>query len=604
MSPRMLAGLACFLFSIAFAVSTWAAAPEDDLPASASLVLLLDKPSEAAAKWRKTALGAMLVGKDWNAFYGELQQGEIAAPLNPRPALGLDWADIAKFKEPAALAILEGEGKRPALVFLAGGKEDAGEVKRVMVDAEKYFDGRHAKRVVKQTPGGDVVTYEVAAAAGKEKQVCIHVTQGDLFAATNSAAAADQLLKQWEDGEKTSLSQDGDFKTVDTQSRKMAGEKSADLRWFVRPLALAELLQKKGDPKVPGARVRDRVAIARKQGVNVVTSIGGVLSLQPDRSHDFEVAGLIVAKRPFEKGMRLANLKPGKPIEPPAWVEAEVGSYISWNWDLAAAMDGAGEWVDEKVSDEGFFAAYLGNLRLDRQVDVKKDIVARLGPGTFQIGDSHRPKDASNPTGMRLLLGIQSKEQPKLAKALSLVTRDDELIKDEIVAGNPVRFAPHGEPLFSQPDEDAPKNAKVIQAFGVTPTLTLLSTDVTWLRSKLAGKDKVKPLVDDPAYKQLALWTAKQESDRTCLRGFLRSDQSLQIDYDTVRAASVAGKSSLRAKALNFILLGNSSAAAKAPAAALPKFDTLAPNLLPSGISMAVSADGFELRAAVLKKEE
>ena len=43
--------------------------------------------------------------------------------------------------------------------------------------------------------------------------------------------------------------------------------------------------------------------------------------------------------------------------------------------------------------------------------------------------------------------------------------------------------------------------------------------------------------------------------------------------------------------------------AAKAPAAALPKFDVLAPNLLPTGISMAVSPEGFELRGAVLKKE-
>ena len=127
---------------------------------------------------------------------------------------------------------------------------------------------------------------------------------------------------------------------------------------------------------------------------------------------------------------------------------------------------------------------------------------------------------------------------------------------------------------------------------------------MAWLRSKLAAKEKVKPLVDDPAYKQLALWSAKQENDRTCLRGFMRSDQSGRLDYDAVRGATVTSKSSLRAQALRFVLLGNSSAAVtKTPAAALPKFDVLAPNLLPSGVSMAVSADGFELRAAVLRKE-
>ena len=158
MTYRISAGLACFSLMAALGLSASAAGPEDKLPASASLVLLLDKPSEAAAKWQKTALGAMFAGKDFAPFYAELQKGEIAAPLNPKPALGLDWADIAKFKEPAAIAILEGEEKRPALVFLTGGKEDAGEVKRVMALAEKYFDGRKAKRVVKKVEGGEIVT--------------------------------------------------------------------------------------------------------------------------------------------------------------------------------------------------------------------------------------------------------------------------------------------------------------------------------------------------------------------------------------------------------------------------------------------------------------
>ena len=94
------------------------------------------------------------------------------------------------------------------------------------------------------------------------------------------------------------------------------------------------------------------------------------------------------------------------------------------------------------------------------------------------------------------------------------------------------------------------------------------------------------------------------ENDKTCLRGFIRNDQSRRMDYETVRNSAVVPKSSLRAKMLKFVLLGDTSAnVAKGPAAALPPFDALAPNLMPSGISMAVSPDGFELRGAVLRKE-
>lgn len=602
MSHRIWTGLVTLSGIVVVGTLAQAAAPEDKLPASASLVVLLDKPSEAAAKWQKTALGGMLGGEDFAPFYGELQKGEITAPLHPKPALGLDWADIAKFKEPAALAILAGDAKQPALVFLTVGKEDAGEVKRVMVDAEKYFDSRKAKRVVKKSAGGDMVTYDVAAAGEKPASVCVHITKGELFAATNSAAAAEQLLKLWEAGDKESLLRDPDFMKFDAQAPKLAGEKkTADVRWFVRPLALAELLQKKPDPKVRGGK--DLVAVARKQGASAITAIGGVLSLQPDSKHDFELGSVILAKRPFEKGMHLAEFQPGKAIEPPDWVEADVGSFLCWNWDLPAVLEGAGNWVDENLNDQGFFNAYLGQLRLDKQVDVRKDIIARLGPGIFQVTDSHRTKDPSNPTGMRMLIGVQSKEQPKLAAALPKVTREDLVIKDDMISGVSLRSAPDGEPLFRDHDEDDPKDTKVIQAYAVQPDQVLLSTDLAWLRSKLTAKEKMKPLIDDPAYKQLALWTAKQENKQTCLRGFLRNDQSGRLDYDAVRGASVTAKSSLRAKALQFALLGNSPAAAKASAAALPKFEALAPNLMPSAISMAVSPDGFEFRAAVLTKE-
>src|SRR5205085_5793709 len=121
------------------------------------------------------------------------------------------------------------------------------------------------------------------------------------------------------------------------------------------------------------------------------------------------------------------------------------------------------------------------------QVDVKKDIVGRLGPGMFEVSDSHRGKDPSNPTGSRRIIGVTSKEQTKLAKALSLVSRDDPKVKDENIAGNPVRSVPNGEPLFVEPDAAAPKDTKVVQAYAVLPSLSLLSTDVTWLRSKLTA---------------------------------------------------------------------------------------------------------------------
>ncbi len=598
MSIRISTGLVTISLVLILSFSALAVGPEERLPATASLVLLLDQPSEAAAKWPKTALGEMVAGKDFAPFYAALEQGHFAAPLNPKPALGLDWADVGKLKNPAAVALLEAEVKTPAIVILAGGKEDAAEVKRILADAQKYFEGRKAKRGVTKVAGGEVITYELPSAAGQTADVCIHLTHGDHFAATNSVVAADKLQKQWAAGVKGSLAEDVEFQKIDTQSRKMAGEKAADLRWFVRPIPLAELLQKKRDPKMRGGK--DLVALAKKLGVGAISSIGGTCTLTPDPAHDYELAGLVLAKRPFKSGMRILDLKPGKPIPPPAWVEADVGSYISWNMDFSTALDGAGDWLDEKLEYPGFLNDYLGDLRISKQVDVRKDIIDRLGPGIFEVTDSHRAKDPSNPKGQRRLIGIHSKEQLKLAKALALVTREDGKAKDDTIGGNPVRSAPDGEPLFAEPDEDAPKNTKAIQAYAVTPALALLCTDDAWLRSKLAPKGKVTSLSDDAAYKQLTQWTGKQESDKTCLRGFLRSDPSMSIDYDVVRVAGVGSKSSLQAQVLQLVFLGKSPA--KEPAAALPKFEALAPHLLPAGVSMAVSPDGFEVRAAVMGK--
>lgn len=595
---RISIGLVTFSLLLALGFPARAAGPEERLPAAASLVLVLDQPSEAAVKWAKTALGEMVAGKDFAPFYAALEKGHFPAPLNPKPALGLDWADIGKLKEPAAVALLEAEVKTPAIVILAGGKEDAAEVKRILADAQKYFEGRKAKRGVKKTADGEVVTYELPAAAGEPADVCIHLTQGDHFAATNSAVAADKLQKQWAAGAKGSLAEDVEFQKIDSRSRKMVGEKAVDLRWFVRPIPLAELLQKKRDPKMRGGK--DLVALAKKLGVGAISSTGGTCTLTPESGHDYELAGLVLAKRPFKSGMRIMDLQPGKPIPPPAWVEADISSYISWNMDFSTALDGAGDWLGERLDDPGFLNAYLGQLLIDKNVSVRKDIVERLGPGIFEVTDSHRAKDASNPKGERRLIGIHSKEQLKLAKALALVTREDGVAKDDIIAGSPVRSAPDGQPLFSEPDEDAPKNTKSIQAYAITPALALLCTDDAWLRGKLAPQGKVTSLADDGAYKQLTLWSAKQESDKTCLRGFVRSDPSMNIDYDVVRVAGVGSKSSLQAQLLQLVFLGKSPA--KEPAAALPKFEALAPHLLPAGVSLAVSPEGFELRAAVLGK--
>ncbi|HEX5034416.1 MAG TPA: hypothetical protein VFW62_08060, partial [bacterium] len=366
-------------------------------------------------------------------------------------------------KEPAALAIVEAGPNKPALVFLATGKEDAAEVKRVMIAAEKYFDGRKAKKTVQQELGSEVTTYEIAAAAGTETAVCVYIAKGNLFAATNSAAAARKLLKLWEAGDKDSLLLDVDFTKIDAQSRKLAEKKSVDARWFVRPLTLARLLQPKPEKR---ARGKNWVEIAGRQGVDAVTGIGGVVSLQPNKSHDLEVASLVVAKRPFAKGLRLAEFKPGHPVEPPDWVEAEVGSYISWSWDLLAALDGAGNWLDEKMNDKGLLNAVLADLALNKGVDLRLDVLSRMGPGMFAVSDSHRTKDPSNPSGLRMLIGVQSKEQQKLAKKMPGLTRDEpKKIKDEVVAGSPLRHAPDGEPLFTEPDPMAGKNTRLIQAY-------------------------------------------------------------------------------------------------------------------------------------------
>ena len=50
-----------------------------------------------------------------------------------------------------------------------------------------------------------------------------------------------------------------------------------------------------------------------------------------------------------------------------------------------------GDWTNEKLNDPGFFDAYLSKLRLEGQVDVKKDVTGRLGPTLFAVDDAHGP---------------------------------------------------------------------------------------------------------------------------------------------------------------------------------------------------------------------
>lgn len=574
----------------------------DKLPAGACLVLSVEQAADFSTKWQQSEWGAMLAAPAWQPFYAQLEKEEMAAPLYPRPWLGLNWSDIATFPGPAALAVLADKDKQPALLLLMHAPNAAGQVKECLIQGEKYFESQKAKRTVEKIGDAELVIYEVAATKQRALRRCVQLTSGDYFVCSSSREVVEELLKGWAVGEKESLAADGTFQKVNSQAAMLRGKSGATAIFFVRPLELVELLQPKAQPGERG--VKNWGVIFRKQGLDGVQGLGGTLSLAEGGPLDVEISAVAIAPRPFAKSLRMASLIPGAAVPPPAWVETEVSSFISAHWDMASAFEGVGDWLGERYDDPGFFAAYLADLRLDKQVDVRKEIIARVGPAMMRVEDMHGTKDKSNPTGWRMMTALEGRDQAKLAKGLLKVVRTDDGCKVEVVNGTTFASVLRGESILEEPPAGEPLDATQTGSLAVSKTQALFSSDASWLKSKLAAKPAPAPLADDGQYKLLAAWTEKTENKQTSLRSFIRLDDSLQTSYAATGSGPLAKNAPWQTRLMRLALLGAAPADSKTLPAALPKYEALVPHLHPSATLIGISPQGFEVHAASLRSLE
>ncbi len=573
----------------------------DKLPAGACLMLSVEQAADFSAKWQQSEWGAMLAAPAWQPLYAQLEKEEMAAPLYPRPWLGLNWSDIARFPGPAALAVLADKDKQPALLLLMHTPNAAGQVKECLIQGEKYFESQKAKRTVEKVGDAELVIYEIAATKERALRRCVQMTSGDYFICSSSREVVEGLLKGWAAGEKGSLAADGTFQKVSNQAA-MLGESSAGAFFFVRPLELVELLQPKAQPGERG--VKNWGVMFRKQGLDGVQGLGGTLSLAEKGPLDAEITAVAIAPHPFAKSLRMATLIPGAAVPPPAWVEAEASSFVTAHWDMANVFEGVGDWLGEKYDDPGFFAAYLADLRLDKQVDVPKEIVARVGPVMMRVEDMHGTKDKANPTGWRMMTALEGRNQANLAKGLLKVVRTDGGLKTEMIDGTTFASVPRGESILEEPPAGEPPDATQTGSLAVSKTQALFSSDASWLKSKLAAKPAMAPLADDSQYKLLAAWTEETENKQTSLRSFVRLDDSLRTSYAAAGSGPLAKKAPWQTRLMRLALLGEAPADSKTLPATLPKYELLVPHLHPSATLIGIAPQGFEIHAASLRSCE
>jgi len=562
------------------------------IPADVIAAVSTDDAAAAARQFSATPLGVMLRSRAWASYFSAVDESQTACALHLRPWFGIDWQDLAGLSAPVCLCLVADAKGQPAWAIVVDVKGRPDAAKELSAKAAAYFQKYKAR--VTQEPDKQRTIYALPATAKDAVETVVYERDG-IMAFITARGGADRLASFWQSDRKASLASASAWRDVQTQSAALL-KSPPDVRWWLRPLPLVRAL-----PAPPAGRERGRRdwrAEAEKLGLVGVEAAGGVIHLARSNSASIESSLVVLAPRPFQKGLQLASLKPGAWRDPPAWAGANAAAWSLAHYDAKLSYEGLGTVFDVKAGpgNEGAFRDFVDRLQLEPggpQINIRREILPRLKSGTTQVSDFGGPKEAWNPTGRRDLMvldAIETAELEKVFRRWFAVDVEDKTVRVEVVRGQTLWATRPGGNLFIDLGEN---EERTITSLAITGDGLLLSTDEAWLRSILEAKEPNVPLVKGAPFTSAASYLKSHESPETALRAFARGDANWRLPYEQIKGAKDAKDEDATQMLLQLLLVGKRDGVPAKIAAALPDWKDIAPSLGMSAVSLRVSPGGF-----------
>src|SRR5262245_47212988 len=189
------------------------------IPADAALAVVTDDLAATTAAWEQTRWGGALSGTSFALLRQDLRSRDHAAPLHLRPWFGVDWAELANWKGPAAFIVF-GDDKAAHSAWLF--PSASGAPSQLAVAINRYLTAKRLTRTESMVSGFRVVSGRLPT-GNAPASAPASIASDRLFAVTNSREAALQLARALGADEFKPLSAQSEYGESTANTAEVAG---------------------------------------------------------------------------------------------------------------------------------------------------------------------------------------------------------------------------------------------------------------------------------------------------------------------------------------------------------------------------------------------
>jgi hypothetical protein len=593
------AALACAL-PMSFASSVLAERPTAPqlFPAQTLVYVRVDDSRDMKAKMSEASTGKMFNDPELKPIVDELYGSAIKLTAQMQEVIGVNLEEL--------LAIPNGEmafgfyfnEKKPAIVALLEAGDELPALEIILSRAEEQA-AREADRTEEKV--GDITLVIWKNRNRADQEIAYFIDQG-VFVAASQVDAARKLADVWQgktgEGKEKykTLAENRKFLTVMSQCVGSEGERP-QASFYVDPIAIVkESINSSGN--AGGAAV---LAILPALGVDGLQSVGGSVILG---TKEFEsiIHGHIQLASPRRGLMEVLRPKNGS-TTPENWVPADVGSYMTLNWDVPKTVSSVAKIVDN-FQGEDWFKGRMEQAGERFDIKIQEDIIDQIaGRMTIVQGfvKPFRMNSGTNLFAVQLKDPVKFKESvlPKINAFIEKEARGGAVPQAKTGTTGTFYFIEVGGQRENGPSPEVIRRPKL--CYGVMGDYFFFSDDTYLIDEIISAEEGRRDLLaDDEDYKMISDKVKEQlrEKESSVLM-FQRPEESLRVFYEMAR--DPANKQRLQENSAN-----NPVFAALAQILEkheLPPFSVVEKYLTPTGAFVTEDESGLHYTAFSLKRE-
>ena len=568
--------------------------PEQLFPATTTEFVAITDPTRMAADWQQTQFAQLMRDPAMRPFLSEL--GQTTKGFNfLLDTIGADF-ELVKAAAGGDLgwAVVLAAPDRVAHVLTLDMTGHTAGAQKLLTEMSKKLGEKGGRGSQRTIDGMTAVVVDLPL----NRQI-VYGVKDTLLVITDDLGTLQGMLQRWAGAATNSLANVPSFQLVMRRSRPLPGE-SALIRFYMEPVARMEatMIYFPEMKKVKGDNLCQSL---RREGIDGIKGVGGVVAFQSNGT-DMLVRMAAHAPQPFRAALRLAKLPNEAPINPDAWVPADLSAYATFGFDMLNAYDCFGP-LFERLADEpaGTFAEIMRRVKEDKdgpQVDVRQEIMAQLQNRVTLINDATRPIGEKSE---RFLIAVPARSaaaEQVLVQSMRKCFEADRRFKNREVNGVQVwEFQARGKKGKDGKHEPTAGSTTIAVARGQL----FISTHGSLVERVLAGNEPNLGQAAD--YQHFMRELTRLGMGPSSMRSFLRLDVGVEATYEMMRQSKLDRADSVYALGLLKLLKADEAGKKmKADVSKLPSYDHVSKYLGLCGSYTTTDEEGWTAVGTILKK--